>query len=167
MHPFLNWLLTHHKDHRCLTKSPRPWGVSCRIQWPREPAFYVLACDACPDFLQGQGQGRKRPDFLLFLERQEWLLIVVLELTSGVVEPDKRAQLAEGLRTLEGYLDQPGHFSRKIVIRPWILHSGGVRTEDVRRLQQPLSLMGKLQRSVVDRCGRLLGNLLAHWPQER
>jgi hypothetical protein len=166
MHPFLNWLLTCHRDHCCLTKSPRPWGVACQIQWPRDSTFHVLACDACPDFLH---RGRKRPDFFLFLERQGRLLIVVLELTRGVVEPDKRDQIEAGLQTLrEEYLDPFKRGPRlALEVEAFILHSGGVRNEDVRRLQKPLLFMGKPLIPLVDSCGRRLGNLLAHWPEER
>jgi|FaiFalDrversion3_1042247.scaffolds.fasta_scaffold20813_1 hypothetical protein len=169
MHPFLNWLLTHHRDHRCLTAVPQRWAVECQIQWPQDPTFHILDCDRCPDFLQGQSQGRKRPDFLLFLERKNRVLVLILELTRGAVEPDKRDQIAEGLRTLEGYLAQPGdepHLFRSVDVHAWILHSGHVRNEDMRRLQQPLALGGRPLRPVVDRCGRLLRDLLAHWPQK-
>jgi hypothetical protein len=104
MHPFLSWLLTHHNAHGCLTATPRRWNIKCSIRWPEDSAFRILDCDQCPDFRQGQGQGGKRPDFLLFWERRGRLLVVVLELTRGAVESDKRDQIAEGLRILEGYL---------------------------------------------------------------
>jgi hypothetical protein len=69
-------------------------------------------------------------------------------------------------------VDSAGHsgppFKSPDPLNKYILHSGSVRTENVRHLKQPLRLTEKSKCPVVvDRCGHLLGNLLAHWPQER
>jgi hypothetical protein len=165
MHPFLSWLLTHHNAHGCLTATPRRWNIKCSIRWPKDSAFRILDCDRCPDFRQGQGQGGKRPDFLLFWERRGRLLVVVLELTRGAVEPDKRDQIAEGLRILEGYLAQSNRGPHLLLdVHAFILHSGHVSSVDVRRLQRPLPFRGNRLQPVVDRCGHYLGDLLARWP---
>lgn len=160
MHPFLNWLLTHHDDHGCLTATPRRWNIKCSIQWPKDSAFRILDCDQCPDFRQGQGG--KRPDFLLFWERPGQLLIVVLELTRGAVEPHKRDQIAAGLRILEGYLAQ---FNRgpRAYVHALILHSGHMRSANVHHLQQPLPFRGKRLWLIVNRCGDKLKEILEDW----
>ena len=69
-------------------------------------------------------------------------------------------------------VDSAGHsgppFKSPDPLNKYILHSGSVRTENVRHLKQPLRLTEKSKCPViVDRCGHLLGNLLAHWPQEK
>jgi hypothetical protein len=166
MHPFLNWLLTHHDAHGCLTATPRRsrWNIKCSIQWPKDSAFRLLDCDQCPDFRQGQGG--KRPDFLLFWERPGQLLIVVLELTGGAVEPDKRDQIAAGLRILEGYLAQFNRGPRAYVYA-LILHSGSMRSANVDYFQQPLPFRGKRLWLIVNRCGDKLKKILEDWVSGR
>lgn len=162
MHPFLNWMLNSHRGHRCLAPAPSRWGVSCSVRWPRGPAFYVLDCDRCPDF-----QNRKRPDFLLFLERRELLLIVVLELTEGTVRSDKRDQIEAGLQKLEEYLNawstqSGGNVSPSV--HGFVLHNVAVRNADLHSLRRPLPFRGKTLSLVVDRCGRRLSDLLNESP---
>lgn len=167
MHPFLRWLRTHHMSHDCMSTRLRlPPSIACSVRRPKGSTFYVLDCDRCSDFLKGQGRGRKRPDFLLFLERQGRLLIVVLEVTGGrEVEPDKGEQIEHGLQILEEYLNADPGFIQSLDCEAFILHSGRVRTDDIRRLRRPFNFRRKALSPVVDRCGRLLNELLMRWPK--
>lgn len=161
MHPVLQWLLHHHGAHGCLASRPLRWGVDCQVQWPKDA--HLLDCDRCPDFLHGSSHGQKRPDFLVFLERQGELLVLVLELTQGRVDRHKRAQIAQGLQVLSQMLSQCGARSQ-LSVEVFLLHSGHIRSADVHRLRRPMPFRGKPLSPVMDRCGRLLNDLLECWP---
>lgn len=169
MTSFLNWIENHSIYQKCLIGKLRGRRVKCeKPDLTNIPRYLILDCDKCEHLWQvkrgKQTQHLKRPDFLLFLEFKNKIIVIILEITEGRVGSYEPEQIEGGLRLLEDMIQQYSNLTAEnIYVRGYVVHSGSVADifHDVKG-RLTIQIGGKKIPVEVcdDRCGQKLKNLI-------
>lgn len=173
---FLNWIRNHQNYNQCVIPNlcEGKWKVSCEkpnLKGIGIQRYLILDFNKCPNILQRHQQ--KIPDFLIFMICKSKLVVVILELTDGILDDYEIKQIQGGSQLLEDMIRQYGGLSAKnaknIDVYGYIIHARGASASEYGIIRKAIQKGGKIQiqekkieiKYEIDKCGKKLNSLIA------